>query len=57
MVDRGLDVLEKYDFEVSDTAKGRGALILKTDKGQKALKEYKGSGKHLVWTEEILEKL
>lgn len=56
MVDRGLDVLEKYDFEVSDTAKGRGALILKTDKGQKALKEYKGSGKHLVWTEEILEK-
>lgn len=57
MIDRGFDVLEKYDFVVNDTAKGRGVIVLKTDKGLKAFKEYKGSGKHLVWTEEILEKI
>lgn len=56
MFDKGLDVLEKYDFEVREITKGRGVLILSTDCGPKMLKEYKGSGKHLVWSEGILEK-
>ena len=33
MADRGLDVLEKYDFEVKRT-KGRGVIMVDTDKGQ-----------------------
>lgn len=56
MFDKGLDILEKYDFEVLEITKGRGVLILNTTKGPKILKEYKGSGKHLVWSQEIFEK-
>lgn len=55
MADKGLDVLEKYDFNVSQTARGRGVLILYTDKGLKVLKSYSGSGKHILWTAGILE--
>lgn len=57
MIDKGLDILEKYEFKVNETSKGRGVLILKTNQGLKMLKEYKGSGRHLVWTEEVLEKI
>ena len=57
MFEKGLDILEKYDFIVEETTKGRGVLILKTDKGPKILKEYKGSGRHLKWSADILEKI
>lgn len=57
MADRGLDVFEKYDFEVRNTSKGRGVIIADTDKGLRLLKNYIGSGKHLTWCGEILEKL
>lgn len=57
MADRGLDVLEKYDFEVSQTARGRGVLVLYTDKGLKVLKAYSGSGKHILWTAGILDEV
>ena len=45
MADRGLDVFEKYDFEVKSTSKGRGVIIADTDKGPRLLKYYIGSGK------------
>lgn len=57
MFEKGLDILEKYDFTVEDMKKGRGVLILNTDKGPKILKEYRGSGKHLKWSADLLEKI
>lgn len=57
MADRGLDVFEKYDFEVRGTSKGRGVIVADTDKGPRLLKNYIGSGKHLVWCGEILERI
>ncbi|MDY4838318.1 MAG: CotS family spore coat protein [Lachnospiraceae bacterium] len=35
--------IEQYPFTVSQTSKGRGALICSTECGEKVLKEYKGS--------------
>lgn len=57
MFDKYEDVAEKYDFTVQKTTKGRGALLLDTNQGLKALKEYRGSGKHLIWSQEVLEKI
>lgn len=51
------DVTEKYDLSIQETAKGRGITILYTDKGTMAFKEYKGSGRHLVWSSGFLEKI
>ena len=55
MADKGLDVLDKYDFEVKQTSRGRGVMLINTDKGPKLLKEYTGSGKYIEWTAGILE--
>jgi hypothetical protein len=55
MADRGLDVLEKYDFEVKRTYKGRGVIMVDTDKGPRVLKNYIGSGRHLEWCAPVLE--
>lgn len=55
MADKGLEVLEKYDFEVSQTARGRGVLVLYTDKGLRVVKPYSGSGKHILWTAGVLD--
>ena len=57
MFDKYEDVAEKYDFTLQGTVKGRGALILDTNQGLKALKEYRGSGKHLIWSQAVLEKI
>ena len=57
MFDKYEDVAEKYDFTLQGTVKGRGALILDTNQGLKALKEYRGSGKHLIWSQDVLEKI
>ncbi len=57
MYDKSEEISEKYDFKVQDTTKGRGILILHTENGLKALKEYKGSGRHLIWSQEVLEKI
>ena len=55
MADRGLDVLEKYDFEVKNIRKGRGALILETDRGLYTLREFAGSAKKLMFQKELME--
>lgn len=57
MADRGLDVFEKYDFEVNSISKGRGVIIADTNKGARLLKGYIGSGKHLEWCARTLEGL
>ena len=57
MADRGLDVFEKYDLEVMNISKGRGVLVADTDKGLRLLKNYIGSGKHLIWCADILDKI
>lgn len=57
MFDVCVDISEKYDFKVKETAKGRGITILHTDRGLMAFKEYKGSGKHLIWSNEVMEKI
>lgn len=57
MAEKIYDVLEKYDFNVENTKKGRGVIILDTDKGPKILKEYTGSGNYVALTAQILEGL
>lgn len=57
MYDKSEEIAEKYDFEVQNTTRGRGILILHTSDGLKALKEYKGSGRHLIWSQEVLEQI
>lgn len=57
MLDKYEDISEKYDFVVQETVKGRGVLILNTNQGLKALKEYRGSGKHLIWSQASLEQI
>lgn len=55
MNDRGIGVLEQYDFEVRNIYKGRGALILETDRGLKSFREFTGSKKKLVFQKEVLD--
>ena len=38
-----VNVLEQYDMEVLRTFKGRGTIICDTNKGNRVLKEYKGT--------------
>lgn len=57
MAERGLDVFEKYDFDVINISKGRGVIIAETDKGFRILKNYIGSGKHLMWCAEVPDKI
>ncbi len=57
MADRGLDVFEKYDLEVMNVSKGRGVMVAETDKGLRLLKNYIGSGRHLMWCADILDKI
>lgn len=57
MGDRSLEVLEKYDFAVERTAKGRGVTLLHTDKGDMVFREYRGNGRHIGFVSPILEQL
>lgn len=57
MAEKGLEVLEQYDFNVEQTARGRGVIIAYTDKGLRILKKYTGSGRHLHWIAPVLDKI
>lgn len=57
MNDKGINVLEKYDFTVFRTYRGRGALVLVTDRGIKILKEYGGSARRLLKQEQLLKQI
>ncbi|MBO5371660.1 MAG: CotS family spore coat protein [Lachnospiraceae bacterium] len=43
MYNREEEILEQYDLEIRNTAKGRGALICDTNKGTFLLKSFRGS--------------
>ena len=57
MGDKGLDVLEQYDFNVEKTVRGRGVIIVYTDKGLFTMKSYTGSGRHINFIQPMLEKI
>lgn len=54
MNDWNTEVTGRYELEVENLRKGRGAWILETDQGLKLLKEYKGSVKRLEFEEMVL---
>lgn len=54
MYNRPEEVLEKYELEVSGIARGRESYICTTDRGQKLLKEYRGSVERAGFLREIL---
>jgi len=55
--ERGISVLEQYDFEVRNMYKGRGFLILETSDGLKSFREFGGSHKKLQFQHMIQQKL
>ena len=57
MNDKGINILEKYDFTVFRTYRGRGALVLVTDQGIKLLKEYGGNVKRLKRQNQLLKQI
>lgn len=54
MNDWGKSVLEQYPVTVYGTKKGRGVLILDTDRGCKVLQEYRGSKRHMEAEDQVL---
>ncbi len=50
-------VLEKYDFQVKNRFRARGALLFDTDQGPKLLREYEELGNHFMWENEIKERI
>lgn len=43
MYNREEEILEQFEVEIRNTAKGRGALNCDTDQGTMLLKEFRGS--------------
>ena len=54
MNDKSVYVLEQYDIEVKKILKGRGALIIDTEKGFFRFFEYKGTISRLMYEDELL---
>ena len=54
MNDRAVSLLEQYEIEVIGTRKGRGAILIDTDKGTLIFKEYAGSPQHLRVQDRLL---
>lgn len=57
MYNRPEQVLEKYELEVTSVSRGRESYICDTDKGQKLLKEYRGSMERAEFLMKMLEHL
>lgn len=55
--DNYLDVLQKYEGEILEVRRGRGAWICERSDGVKLLKEYRGSLKRLEFEETVLQEL
>lgn len=54
MNDRAVSLLENYEFTVTKTKKGRGAIILETDQGLKLFVEYNGSKDKVLNQERLM---
>lgn len=57
MYNRPEEVLEKYELEVKSVSRGRESYICDTDRGQKLLKEYRGSIERAEFLMGMLEHL
>lgn len=57
MDDKGVSVLEQYDFKVANIRRGRGNLICYTDQGIKLLEEFHGSKRHLSAQNKLLNSM
>ncbi|MEG1846879.1 MAG: CotS family spore coat protein [Lachnospiraceae bacterium] len=55
MDDRAVNILEKYDMKVLRTWKGRGSILLETEKGTRILKEYIGSREKLLLQDKLIQ--
>lgn len=54
MNDKGLSVLEQYPVKVSNTYRGRGALLCETNQGLKLLRELNGSKQRIEFQDKVL---
>lgn len=57
MYDYGFSTLEQYEINVESTARTRGALLCRTEKGLLILKEFKGTEKKLQKQQELLQEI
>lgn len=57
MLDKMSEVYEMYDMEILGTGRGRGAIILKTDKGIRQLMPLAGSDKRLAEEKDFKDRL
>ena len=57
MYDYGLSILEQYGLNAESSARTRGALLCRTEKGLVIIKEFGGTEKKLQKQQELLEKL
>lgn len=57
MNDRAVAVLEQYDFTVNAAKKGRGSMIVDTDKGMISLSEYAGRKERLSLCKEVCDRV
>lgn len=53
MNDKYTEVLAKYELEILDVKRGRGAWLCETDRGLKLLREYKGTVKRLEFEDDV----
>ena len=56
MYDYGLSILEQYGLNAESSARTRGALLCRTEKGLVIIKEFGGTEKKLQKQQELLEK-
>ena len=57
MYDYGLSTLTQYQLTVRTTARIRGALLCRTDRGDYIIREFKGSERKLKKQQELLLKM
>ena len=57
MYDYGLSTLEQYGLDAESTARIRGALLCRTEKGPVIIKEFKGTEKKLQKQQELLVRI
>lgn len=57
MNDRAVAVLDQYDFTVNTAKKGRGIMIVETDKGVISLSEYTGRTERLFLCREVCDRV
>lgn len=57
MNEKGINVLEEYDLDVGAIRRGRGMLLVETNKGMKKLVEFKGTPAHVEFQNMVQRKI